>query len=102
MTVIAKMVAIANSPKEHSTEGMHTIQLGGVWQDPANNPDAENAIFGKATPMAHFVMGIVNPDAIKYFDPGAEYYVEFKRVPGSKSYVEQAAEREKAKAESQQ
>lgn len=92
MTVIAKMVVGVNRPNEHSKEGMHTIQLGGVWQDPKNNPDAENAIFGQATPMANVVMGIVNPEAIKYFEPGAEYYVKFERVPDSKSYVEQTEE----------
>lgn len=94
--VVAKMQVWSKAPNANSREGMIMVGLGAVYRDIKENPEDENAIFGQATPVASCNMGIVNPAAVDFFEPGVEYYVTFTRVPGSKSYAEKQAELEAA------
>ncbi len=43
--------------------------------------DTENARFTKATPWGTIDLGIDNPDAIKQFEVGKSYYVDFSEAP---------------------
>lgn len=57
-----------------SIEG-NKIVLTTVYEDPTK--DTENARFTKATPWGRMEMGIDNPDALKQFAVGQEYYADF-------------------------
>lgn len=47
------------------------------------DPGHENTKFWKATPSGRLELGCVNPDAVKQFVIGEEYYVDFTPVrPG--------------------
>jgi len=41
----------------------------------------ENAAFFAASPSGSISLGILNADASAQFEPGAEYYVDFTKVP---------------------
>jgi len=48
------------------------------------NDSPENKTFSIYTPNATVKMHITNPDALKFFEPGAEYTAEFKKVEKDK------------------
>lgn len=43
----------------------------------------ENASFSKFTPSGSFEMFVTNEKLFGAFKPGAEYYLDFKEVPGN-------------------
>ena len=45
--------------------------------EPDASKDTENARFTQATPWGRIEMGIDNPKALKQFEAGKEYYVDF-------------------------
>lgn len=44
------------------------------------NTSEENKTFSIYTPNASVKMHITNPDALDFFEPGAEYICEFRKV----------------------
>lgn len=56
------------------------IQDGTVKMHPVTSGSKENDSFFKATPSGQLTMGIVNPDALKQFAVGDEYYVDFNKA----------------------
>lgn len=49
--------------------------------EPDATKDTENARFTKATPSGEIWMAIDNPEALKQFELGKEYYVDFHPAP---------------------
>jgi hypothetical protein len=47
------------------------------------NGQAENDAFAKASPSGKLEMVIMNPPAAAFFEPGAEYYLTFTKVPAA-------------------
>lgn len=52
----------------------HTIEMSPVYHN--NDPEHENTKFWEATPSGSFSLGCVNPEAVKMFKPGQEYYID--------------------------
>jgi hypothetical protein len=50
------------------------VQLEAVYSE---DPEHENKQFWDATPSAKLEMWINNPDAVRFFEIGKEYYVDF-------------------------
>ena len=53
------------------------VFLSPVYSD---DPQSENKVFWDATPSGNFRMMIKNEAAAKYFENGAEYYIDFTKV----------------------
>jgi hypothetical protein len=53
---------------------------GCVKLSPVISGSEENKKFYQYTPSGEIVLMTVNPDAMKEFDPGAEYYIDFTRA----------------------
>lgn len=51
-----------------------------VKMSPVVSDSNENKSFSMYTPSGAIEMHITNPDAIGFFKPGKEYYVEFKEA----------------------
>lgn len=47
---------------------------------PVISGSEENKSFSIYTPSGSIKLHITNPDAINFFEPSAEYYVEFKKA----------------------
>lgn len=45
--------------------------------EPDSSKNDENARFTKATPWGEIRLGIDNPEAMKQFEEGKQYYVDF-------------------------
>jgi hypothetical protein len=56
----------------HYKSGGITVRL-----NPVLSNTEENKSFWEATPSGHMELQINNPSAIRFFDIGAEYYVDF-------------------------
>ena len=67
-------------------------QKDGKWQEgivaslefqavSSNDPNSENKKFWDATPSGKIELNLVNPEAIKLFTIGKEYYVDFTEAP---------------------
>lgn len=54
----------------------HTVNMSPVY-----GGSDENKSFSIYTPSGKIEMHITNPDAIGFFEPAAEYYVEFRKAP---------------------
>lgn len=67
-----KVVAITRRPGWGGAKEVQTISL-----QPVSGDSAENKLFFAATPTGQIELGTVNADAVKTFDLGAEFYVDF-------------------------
>lgn len=47
----------------------------------SSDENSENRKFWASTPNGSIALEILNPEATRYFEAGAEYYVTFERVP---------------------
>jgi len=71
MTVVrAKFVCIS---KEHST---HDPNHGEVRLEAVTGGSDENDSFFKYTPSGQLRMGLLNPGAFAFFEPGKEYMID--------------------------
>ena len=52
-----------------------TLKLSPVYAN--GDPNHENSKFWKASPGGSLVLNCVNPEAVKQFEIGKEYYVDF-------------------------
>lgn len=52
--------------------GHHTVRL-----TPVTGDSEENKKFWKWTPTGSIEFGTINDEAVKQFEPGKEYYVDF-------------------------
>lgn len=62
---------------------VNNVGNGSVNLSAVNSGSEENQTFFKATPMGTIQLSILNPDALKEFVNGAEYFVDFTRAPDS-------------------
>lgn len=53
---------------------------GCVKLAPVTSGSEENKKFYSYTPSGEIVLMTVNPEAMKQFEPGAEYYVDFEKA----------------------
>ncbi len=58
---------------------MATVKMIAVYSEEA---DSENKMFWDATPHGEFMMGTVNPAAIRELVVGKEYYIDLTPVEG--------------------
>ena len=58
---------------------MWTIKMAPVYGN--GDPNHENTKFWQASPSGSLELGTVNADAVKQFDIGKEYYVDFTPAP---------------------
>jgi hypothetical protein len=59
-------------------DSVETVVNGGtVKLHPVTSGSKENEQFFKYTPSGSLVMGIVNLEALKQFEPGKSYYLDF-------------------------
>jgi hypothetical protein len=61
----------------HPGQEIAQVNLAAVY---SSDPESENYSYAKATPTANLSMTITNPEAIGFFEPGAEYVVTFERA----------------------
>jgi hypothetical protein len=61
----------------------HTIEMSPVYHN--DDPDHENTKFWEASPSGNFTLGCVNPEAVKMFEPGKEYYIDITPAPAEGS-----------------
>ena len=61
-------------------EVSQTVSGGNVVLSPVTSGSPENEQFFKWTPSGRLEMGTINPDAIKQFEPGKEFYIDFTEV----------------------
>lgn len=59
----------------------HAGDVGSVELSAVTTGSEENKSFFKWTPNANCAMRTLNAEALEEFEPGAEYYVDFTRVP---------------------
>lgn len=64
----------ADYSKPEPTE-LHTIRMNPVYGN--GNPNHENTKFWESSPSGSLELGTVNPEAVKQFEIGKEYYVDF-------------------------
>lgn len=82
MSVVCKMQCNIVPQGEDIKDYPQTVQFGAVWiPDEGERKKPENAVFGNATPWGEIKLGIANPDAKAFFEPGAKYYCTFTRAP---------------------
>lgn len=91
MTVRAKFkcTEVLNMPVnrvgDFATSGNSKVKFAPVYKSPigggTGNAAQENELFGKATPSGEIWMNIMNQQAVDYFVPGNEYYVDFTKAP---------------------
>jgi len=70
----------SKNPGHHGTYEpceLLTIKLNPVY-DP--EPGSENHEFWSATPSGNIELGVVKGETGRYFELGAEYYIDFTRV----------------------
>lgn len=72
--VRAKMRVMAITPF-HS--GNPNEQIAEVRLHPVYADDGPNKSWSKATPSGEIRMTITNPEAVSFFEPGKEYFVDF-------------------------
>jgi hypothetical protein len=61
----------------HPDQKIAQVNLSAVYSD---DKSSENYSYSKATPSANLSMTITNPDAVEFFEPGAEYVLTFERA----------------------
>ena len=61
--------------KKIDDNGAGEVFLSAVYD---SDPDSENGKFFEFTPSAEIRMSVVNTEAMKTFEEGKEYYVDFK------------------------
>jgi hypothetical protein len=61
-------------------EVAQTVQGGKLKLMPVTGGSPENEQFFKWTPYGQIEIGTINPEAIKQFEPGKEFYVDFTPV----------------------
>lgn len=66
--------------KFRCTEIVQTENGGRVRAMPVTGGSPENEQFFKWTPLGSLDMGTINPEALKQFAPGKEFYVDFTPV----------------------
>lgn len=82
MSVLCKMQCHTSPVGDQINDMPQKVSFGAVYYpDEAERAKSENAIFGKATPWGSIEMGIANPAAKKFFQPGKKYYVTFTEAP---------------------
>lgn len=54
---------------------MTTIKMSPVYAN--NDPNHENSKFWRYSPSGSLELGCVNPEAVKQFELGKEYYIDF-------------------------
>lgn len=54
----------------------NSVSFNTVYE-PDETKDKENARFTKATPWGEIKLGIDNPDALRQFESGKYYYIDF-------------------------
>lgn len=57
---------------------------GNVSLSAVTSGSEENEKFWKYTPSGSMEMQVINKEALSRFEPGAEYYIDFTKVPESK------------------
>jgi hypothetical protein len=75
MSVRAKFVVQSITRSKGWNPGISEVQT--IKLTPVTSGSEENKSFFAATPSGQIELGIVNADAVKEFDLGAEMYVEF-------------------------
>ncbi len=58
-------------------ERAETTNGGKVTMSPVTGGSEENKKFFLWTPWGRMEMGTINPDALKEFTPGREFYIDF-------------------------
>jgi hypothetical protein len=58
---------------------VHTIKMSPVYK--TSDPNDENSKFWKASPSGSIQLGCANPEAVKQFELGQEYYIDFTPAP---------------------
>ena len=56
------------------------VSEGYVYFHPVYSGSEENKKFFAATPGGEIRLQIVNEEALKYFEEGKEYYIDFKKA----------------------
>lgn len=54
---------------------MHTVKMSPVYGN--GDPDHENTKFWQASPSGSLELGTVNAEAVKAFELGKEFYIDF-------------------------
>lgn len=55
-------------------------EIGTVHLSPVTSGSKENESFYKWTPSGGMTLGTINPDALKQFKVGQEYYIDFTPI----------------------
>lgn len=78
--VRAKFVVNSITRQKHwrSDEELQTIKLSPVTN--TSDPESENSKFWAATPSGSIELGCCNAEAVKQFELGKEYYIDFTKV----------------------
>jgi hypothetical protein len=61
-------------------EVSQTINGGKITLSPVTSGSPENENFFKWTPYGKIEIGTINPEVLKQFVPGMQYYVDFTKV----------------------
>ena len=69
---------VGSAPKAGG--GWENAILDGVVLMPVTGGTPENEGFFLATPSGRIEMNVTNPAVVGFFEPGAEYYVEFAKA----------------------
>jgi hypothetical protein len=72
-----KVNSIENSC-DHSGATVANIKLSAVYGN--DDPESENSKFWRWTPNGQLVMACLNPEAVKQFELGKSYYLDFTPV----------------------
>lgn len=62
------------------SEVIQTIPGGKIKLMPVTSGSPENEQFFKWTPYGQIEIGTINPEVIKQFEPGKEFYIDFTAV----------------------
>lgn len=75
--VVAKMVCNAIDSSKQQYGNFNKVRLGAIY-----GTEGENKDFTAATPAGECWMSIdSSAPALQFFEPGAQYYVTFTKVP---------------------
>jgi hypothetical protein len=75
MTVRAKMKCYAVQPLQSGDPNETMVEIRMIPDYSSDDP--ENKTWSKYTPCGEVRLFVTNPDAIKHFDPGKFYYIDF-------------------------
>jgi len=59
------------------SEVTQTVEGGKIKLMPVTSGSPENELFFKWTPFGSIDLGTIKQDAIKQFEPGKEFYIDF-------------------------